>query len=66
VAKARYVITLPEMGYSKDLPSFKTSIKNLFVINSSFITDGILNVNETLKISASYLPEVLNIIRNEE
>jgi protoporphyrinogen oxidase len=66
VSKARYVITLPEMGYSKNLPSFKTSVKNLFVINSSFITDGTLNVNETLKISASYLPEVLNIIRNEE
>lgn len=66
VAKAKYVMTLPEMGYSKNLLSYKTSVKNLFIINSSYITDGTLNVNETLKVSASYLPEVLKIIKNEE
>jgi protoporphyrinogen oxidase len=66
VARARYVIALPEMGYSLKLPSFKTSLQNFFIINSSFITDGTLNVNETLKISDNYLPKVLNIIRNEK
>lgn len=66
VAKARYVMTLPEMGYSKNLLSFRTTVKNLFIINSSYITDGTLNVNETLKVSASYLPGVLKIIENEE
>jgi protoporphyrinogen oxidase len=64
VARARYVITVPEMEYSKKLPSWKTSLNNLFIINSSFITDGTLNVNETLKISNTYLTEVLKIIRN--
>jgi protoporphyrinogen oxidase len=66
VARARYVITLPEMEYSKKLPCWKTSLKHLFIINSSFITDGTLNVNETLKISNTYLPQVLKIIKNEE
>jgi protoporphyrinogen oxidase len=66
VAKAKYVITLPEMGYSSNLPSFKTSVDNLFVINSSFITDGTLNVNETLKVADTYFPKVLKIIKNEE
>ncbi len=66
VAKAKYVITVPVIDYSKNLPSFKTSIKNLFIINSSFITDGTLNINETLKISAFYLPKVLETIRNEK
>jgi protoporphyrinogen oxidase len=66
VAKAKYVITLPEMGYSLNLPSFKTSVSNLFIINSSFITDGTLNVNETLKVADTYYPKVLKIIRNEE
>lgn len=66
VARARYVITLPEMEYSKKLPSWKTSLKNLFIINSSFITDGTLNVNETLKISDTFLPEVLKAIKNGE
>jgi protoporphyrinogen oxidase len=66
VAKAKYVMTLPEMGYSKNLPSFQTSINKLFVINSSFITDGTLNVNETLKVSASYFPKVLKSIQSEK
>jgi protoporphyrinogen oxidase len=66
VAKAKYVITLPEMGYSLNLPSFKTSVNNLFVINSSFITDGTLNVNETLKVADTYFPKVLKIIKNED
>jgi protoporphyrinogen oxidase len=66
VAKAKYVITLPEMGYSSNLPSYKTSVSNLFVINSSFITDGTLNVNETLKVADTYYPKVLKIIKNEE
>jgi protoporphyrinogen oxidase len=66
VARAKYVISLPEIGYSKKLPPFETSIKNLFIINSSFITDGTLNINETLKVSRSYLPNVLRIIKYEE
>jgi protoporphyrinogen oxidase len=63
VARARNVIALPEMGYSKKLPYWNTTINNLFIINSSFITDGTLNVNETLKISNNYLSEVLKIIK---
>jgi hypothetical protein len=51
------------MGYSKKLPYWNTTINNLFIINSSFITDGTLNVNETLKISNNYLSEVLKIIK---
>ena len=66
VARARYVITIPELEYSMKLPSWKTSLKNMFIINSSFITDGTLNINETLKISNKYLPGVLKIIRSEE
>jgi protoporphyrinogen oxidase len=62
VSKARFVITLPELEYSKKLPDYKTSIPNFFIINSSFITDGTLNVNETLKVSHTYLPKVLNNI----
>jgi protoporphyrinogen oxidase len=65
VSKARFVITLPEMEYSKKLPDYRTSMSNFFIINSSFITDGTLNVNETLKVAHTYLPKVLNIIKNE-
>ncbi|MBE0654154.1 MAG: FAD-dependent oxidoreductase [Bacteroidales bacterium] len=61
-ARARYVITLPEMGYSKKLQGFSTSILGFFIINSSYITDGTLNVNETLKVAKSWLPKVLNTV----
>lgn len=63
VAKARFVITIPTMGYSKNLPSHKTSVDNFFLVNSSFITDGTLNVNETLKVANNYLPKILEIIK---
>jgi protoporphyrinogen oxidase len=63
VAKARFVITIPVMGYSTNLPSYKTSIDNFFIINSSFITDGTLNVNETLKVAKKYFVEVLKEIQ---
>lgn len=66
VAKARNVITLPEIGYSGKLPSIRLSGKKIFLINSSFIIDGTLNINETLKVSRSYLPKVAEIIKNEE
>lgn len=62
VARARHVITLPEMGYSKKLPAFTTSIPGFYIINSSYITDGTLNVNETLKVAKTWLPKVLNTI----
>ena len=63
VAKARFVITIPAMGYSKNLPSYKTTVDNFFIVNSSFITDGTLNVNETLKVSNKYLSKILETIK---
>jgi protoporphyrinogen oxidase len=65
VSKARFVITLPEFEYSKKLPDYKTSIPNFYIINSSYIVDGTLNVNETLRIANTYLPKVLKSINNE-
>jgi len=63
VAKARFVISIPVMEYSRNLPSYKTSVDNFFIVNSSFITNGTLNVNETLKVSNKYLPEILKEIQ---
>jgi protoporphyrinogen oxidase len=64
VARAKHVIAIPEMGYSQKLPYWNTTVNNLFIINSSFITDGTLNVNETLKVANTYLTEVLKIIKS--
>jgi protoporphyrinogen oxidase len=56
VSRARNVIALPTLNYSSKLFNVKTSIPGLYIINSSLITDGTLNVNETLKVAENYIP----------
>ena len=60
VAKARHVIALPAINYSKNVPPVITSIKDVYIINSALITDGTLNVNETVKIADSRLKQILS------
>ena len=59
LARARQVIALPVMGYLQKLHGFTTSIPNLFIVNSALITDGTLNVNETVKIAETRLEQIL-------
>lgn len=51
VSKVREVFPIPVLNYSQMVPEIRTSIPNLFVINSSQITNGTLNVNETVQIA---------------
>jgi protoporphyrinogen oxidase len=50
IARARYVMALPTLGYSQRLPPMATSIPGVFAVNSAHILKGNLNVNETLAI----------------
>ncbi|MDE3185544.1 MAG: NAD(P)/FAD-dependent oxidoreductase [Bacteroidota bacterium] len=59
VARARNVITVAKLNYSENLPEIKTSIPDLFIINTSHIKDGTLNVNETVRVAESKLNEIL-------
>ncbi|HEY4784814.1 MAG TPA: NAD(P)/FAD-dependent oxidoreductase [Bacteroidales bacterium] len=61
VAKARNVITLLTLNYSEKLPNAKTSIPGVYIINSAYITDGTLNVNETLTVAETKFDELLRI-----
>jgi protoporphyrinogen oxidase len=60
VSRAKHVIALPTLSYSEKLPSVKTTIPGVYIINSSLITDGTLNVNETIKVAESRINEVLS------
>ena len=60
VARAKHVITVSSLGYSEKLPDIKTSIADLYIVNSAHIKDGTLNVNETIKVAESKLSEILN------
>ncbi|MEI8058697.1 MAG: NAD(P)/FAD-dependent oxidoreductase [Ferruginibacter sp.] len=59
VARAKHVITVLTENYSVNLPDIKTSIPNLSIINTSYILDGTLNVNETIKVAETKLKELL-------
>jgi protoporphyrinogen oxidase len=58
-ARARHVITVAKLGYSEALPNVKTSIPGVYIINTSHIKDGTLNVNETVRVAETKLEEIL-------
>lgn len=59
VARARNVMALPTLNYSDRLPPMKTSIPGIYAVNSAQITEGVLNVNETLEVARRALRDVL-------
>ncbi len=50
-ARARNVFALPGLFYSDNLSPVKTSVPGLYIVNSSHITNGTLNVNETMQLA---------------
>lgn len=59
VARAKHVITVLTKGYSDNLPGVKTSIPGVSIVNTSYIQDGTLNVNETIRVADTKLQEIL-------
>lgn len=60
VARARHVITVLAENYSENLPAVTTSVPGYYIVNTSHILDGTLNVNETIKVAETKLKEVTN------
>ncbi len=61
VSRVRQVFPLPVLNYSTGLPPAKTSIDGLFIINSSHIVNGTLNVNETIHLAERFFEENLTV-----
>jgi protoporphyrinogen oxidase len=60
VARAREVLALSTCHYSERfLPPARTSLGNVFVVNSAQIAQGTLNVNETVELANSKAREIL-------
>ena len=57
VSRVRQVFPLPTLNYSADLPPVKTSLENVFAINSAQITNGTLNVNETVQLAERFFED---------
>ncbi|GAB2830663.1 NAD(P)/FAD-dependent oxidoreductase [Ferruginibacter profundus] len=58
VARAKHVITVLTKDYSVNLPPITTSIPNVYIVNTSYILDGTLNVNETIRVAETKLKEI--------
>ncbi len=54
ISRVRQVFPLPTLEYSENVPSVKTSLENVYVVNSSQITNGTLNVNETVQLAEKF------------
>ena len=59
ISRVRQVFPLPVLNYSENLPAQKTSLENLFVVNSAHILNGTLNVNETVQLAEKFFAENL-------
>ncbi len=59
VSRTRNVMALPVHNYSRKLPSMKTTVSGLYIVNSAYILKGNLNVNETITIAEEALNGVL-------
>ena len=59
VSREHFVYPLPTLGYSSRLPSQRTSIPGLHVVNSAQIVNGTLNVTETVSLAERALPKLL-------
>ncbi len=60
ISHVRQVFPLPTIDYSANVPSVETSIDNLFVVNSAQITNGTLNVNETVQLAERFFKNILS------
>jgi hypothetical protein len=57
VSRVRQVFPLPVLNYSRDLLPAKTSVDGLYIVNSSHIVNGTLNVNETVQLAERFFAE---------
>ena len=57
VARARNVFALATHNYSSNLPNVETNIPGLYILNSAQITNGTLNVNETVQLAEKFIKQ---------
>ena len=61
ISRVRNVFPLPTLNYSENVPAMETSMPGVFVVNSSHILNGTLNVNEGIKLAEQVMPKLLSI-----
>ncbi|MCW5959796.1 MAG: NAD(P)/FAD-dependent oxidoreductase [Pyrinomonadaceae bacterium] len=59
ISRVRQVFPLLTIDYSKGVPDTETSIENVFIVNSSQIVNGTLNINETVQLAEKFPMELI-------
>lgn len=57
VSKVRQVFPVPVVNYSQGLSNMKTSVDGVYVVNSSHIVNGTLNINETVGLAERFFAD---------
>jgi protoporphyrinogen oxidase len=53
ISRVKYLLPIPTLNYSANLPEVSTSVPGLHILNSTHIVNGTLNVNETVQLAES-------------
>jgi protoporphyrinogen oxidase len=53
ISRVKYLLPVPTINYSANLPKTATSVQGLHIVNSAQIVDGTLNVNESVRLAES-------------
>ena len=61
VSRVRYVLAIATLNYSEKLPPIKTSIPNVYILNSAHILNGTLNVNETIQLAEKAIANLISL-----
>ena len=64
ISRVRNVMAIPSLNYSTKLPPVKTSVSEVYAINSAHILKGNLNVNETIDLGEELFEKHLRPIVN--
>lgn len=59
ICRTRSVMAIPTLNYSEKLPDQKSSVPGMYLVNSSYILKGNLNVNETIEIAENAYRNVI-------
>lgn len=57
VSKVREVFPIPVLNYSEGLADMRSSVDGVFVVNSSHIVNGTLNINETVQLAERFFAD---------
>jgi protoporphyrinogen oxidase len=51
VSRVKYLLPVPTINYSANLPRCATSVPGLYILNTTQVVNGTLNVNETVRLA---------------